>query len=139
MKTQSMNTSDKVNFVFRQQPHKTSKYGILLTYITENQADMTRNERILHPTSVFWLPFAYQKKANLSHQELQQLARSSIYQLKLHIHYLEESFGLNTIPFSLEKPQVDKPELFTHHEYEQSPKEATEDFSHEDDILNRLT
>jgi hypothetical protein len=134
-----MDTSEKINFVFRQQPPKSSKYGILLTYITENQADMTRNERILHPTSLFWLPFAYQKETNLSQQELQQLARSCVYQLKLHIHYLEESFELNTIPIALEKTQVDAPELSTHHENEPAPEEVTEDFSYEDNILNRLT
>jgi hypothetical protein len=134
-----MDTSNKVNFVFRQQLPKSSKYGILLTYISENQVDMTRSERILHPTSVFWLPFAYQKVTNLSQQELQQLARSCVYQLKLHIHYLEESFGLKTIPSSLEKTQVNVPELSTAHEDEQDSEEITEDFSHEDDILNRLT
>ena len=65
MKTPLMNTSDKVNFVFRQQPKKTSKYGILLTYINQDEINLTRRDRILQPMSAFWLPFAYQQATDL--------------------------------------------------------------------------
>ena len=37
-----MSTSEQVNFVFRHQPKKSSKYGVLLTYINQDSADMTR-------------------------------------------------------------------------------------------------
>jgi hypothetical protein len=88
-----MSTSEQVNFVFRHQPKKSSKYGVLLTYINQDGADMTRCDRLLHPVAAFWLPFAYQHCTEASWQEVQQLARSAIYQLKLHVQYLEDSFG----------------------------------------------
>ena len=138
MKTPLMNTSDKVNFVFRQQPKKTSKYGILLTYINKDEINLTRCDRILQPMSAFWLPFAYQQATDLCLEELQQIARSSIYQLKLHIQYLEDSFGLNTLPISLEPTQPDNPELSHHPLDDPDFGEVTEDFSNEDNILNRL-
>ena len=138
MKTPSMNPSNKVNFVFRQQPKKTSKYSILLTYINQNEVNLTRRDRILQPMSAFWLPFAYQQATDLCLEELQQIARSSIYQLKLHIQYLEDSFGLNTLPISLEPTQADNPELSHHPLDDPDFEEVTEDFSNEDNILNRL-
>jgi hypothetical protein len=138
MKTPSMNSPNKVNFVFRQQPKKTSKYGILLTYINQDEINLTRSDRILQPMSAFWLPFAYQRATDLCLEELQQIARSSIYQLKLHIQYLEDSFGLNTLPISLEPTQADYPIVSHHPLDDQGFGEVTEDFSNEDHILNRL-
>jgi hypothetical protein len=60
------------------------------------KADMTRSDRLLHPAAAFWLPFAYQHCTEASWQEVQQLARSAVYQLKLHVQYLEDCFGLNS-------------------------------------------
>ena len=106
-----MSTSEQVNFVFRHQPKKTSKYGVLLTYINQDEADMTRCERMLHPVAAFWLPFAYQHCTDASVKEIQQLARSAVYQLKLHIQYLEDSFGLNSSPILPEVTQAEKKEI----------------------------
>ncbi|WP_013320613.1 hypothetical protein [Gloeothece verrucosa] len=137
-----MSTSEQFNFVFRHQPKRTSKYGILLTYINQDGADLTRCERMLHPVAAFWLPFAYQNCTDASSSELQQLARSAVYQLKLHIHYLENSFGLNDDSSALEPTQkLEKPflaEVSTNgwHEKDNLPK--IEDFSDEDDILSQL-
>ncbi|WP_041238186.1 hypothetical protein [Gloeothece citriformis] len=137
-----MPTSAQFNFIFRHQPKRNSKYGILLTYINQDGADLTRCDRMLQPVAAFWLPFAYQNCTDASPSELQQLARSAVYQLKLHIHYLENSFGLNDGSIALEPTQkLEKPSLLEMssngwHEREDLPE--MEDFSDEDDILSQL-
>jgi hypothetical protein len=133
-----MSTSKQVNFVFRHQPKKMSKYGVLLTYINQDRAEMTRSERLLHPLAAFWLPFAYQHCTNASLKELQQLARSAIYQLKLHIQYLEESFGLITSPTVPQENQTEEEVVSSNGWHEQDNSEESEDFSNEDDILSHL-
>ena len=142
-----MSTSEQVNFVYRHQPKKTSKHGILLTYLKEDEAEFSLKERMLNPLVAFWLPFAYQQCTNVSEQELQQLARSSIYQLKLHIQYLEDSFGLNESQILMNQqanPNQMKSNGFVNNgssnglpnrEYLEEPEE---DFSDEDDILSQL-
>ena len=133
-----MSTSEQVNFVFRHQPKKTSKYGVLLTYINQDGAEMTRSDRLLHPVAAFWLPFAYQHCTDVSFKELQQLARSAIYQLKLHIQYLEESFGLSTAPTVPEETQIEEEMVSSNGWHEQDNSKEIEDFSNEDDILSHL-
>lgn len=133
-----MSTSEQVNFVFRHQPKKTSKYGVLLTYINEDEADMTRCDRFLHPVAAFWLPFAYQHCTNASVKEIQQLARSAVYQLKLHIQYLEDSFGLNGNSAASEVTRAEEKEFSSNGWHESENFEEKEDFSNEDDILSQL-
>ena len=133
-----MSTSEQFNFVFRHQPKKTSKYGVLLSYINENGADMTRSERMLHPVAAFWLPFAYKSRTNASLKEVQQLARSAVYQLKLHIQYLEDSFGLNGNPVLSGVTQTEEQEFPSNGWHESENFEAMEDFSDEDEILSQL-
>jgi hypothetical protein len=134
-----MSTSEQVNFVFRHQPKKTSKYGVLLTYINEDEADMTRCDRFLHPVAAFWLPFAYQHCTDASVKEIQQLARSAVYQLKLHIQYLEDSFGLNSSPTLPEVTQAEEKGFSSNGWHESENFEETEHFSDEDDILSQFT
>lgn len=102
------NRRKQVNFSFRCQPREGTKNGILLTYLNEDAADMTRAERILHPLVAFWLPFAYQHCTDASSDELQRVARSSINLLKLQIEYIEECFGLNGghLPPAMGKPRL---------------------------------
>jgi hypothetical protein len=102
------NRRKQVNFSFRCQPREGTKNGILLTYLNEDAADMTRAERILHPLVAFWLPFAYQHCTDVSSDELQRVARSSINLLKLQIEYIEECFGLNGghLPAAMGKPRT---------------------------------
>lgn len=133
-----MSTSEQVNFVFRHQPKKASKYGVLLTYINEDGAGMTRCERMLHPVAAFWLPFAYQHCTNASLKEIQQLTRSAVYQLKLHIQYLEDSFGLRENSDSPELAQEKVSQFSINRWHESENFEETEDFSDEDDILSQL-
>ena len=96
---QSEGSTEQVNFSFRCQPKRDSKYGMLLSYINEDSAQLTRRERILNALAAFWLPFAYHHQVEISAEELQRLARSSIYQLQLHIQYLRDMFELsNTDP-----------------------------------------
>ena len=133
-----MSTSEQINFVFRHQPKKTSKYGVLLTYSNTDGADLTRSERMLHPVAAFWLPFAYQHCTNASEQEIQQLARGAIYQLKLHIQYLEDSFGLNGNPVPSEVAQIEDKGVSTNGWHEGENFEEMEDFSDEDEILSQL-
>ncbi|WP_245927785.1 hypothetical protein, partial [Aphanothece hegewaldii] len=96
---------------------------------------MSRSDRILHPVAAFWLPFAYKHCSNASPPEVQQIARSAVYQLKLHIQYLEDSFGLSSHSVLSTKDQ----------EFSSSGKENfepfldVEDFSEEDDILSQFT
>jgi hypothetical protein len=134
-----MSTSEQVNFVFRHQPKKTSKYGVLLTYINQDGADMTRCDRFLHPVAAFWLPFAYQHCTDSSAGEIQQLARSAVYQLKLHIQYLEDSFGLNSSPTLPEVTQAEKKAIFANGWHDSHNFDDIEYFSDEDDILSQFT
>jgi hypothetical protein len=134
-----MSTSEQVNFVFRHQPKKTSKYGVLLTYINEDEADMTRCDRFLHPVAAFWLPFAYQHCTDASVKEIQQLARSAVYQLKLHIQYLEDSFGLNGNSAASEVTQAEEKGFSSNGWHESENFEARSEFSDEDDILSQFT
>ncbi len=137
-----MTTSEQVNFVFRHQPKKSSKSGLLLSYINADGADMTRSERVMRPLAAFWLPFAYQHCSKASREELQQLARAAVYQLKLHIQYLEDSFGLNGNSALSEPIQVEAQEDSARgklNSEEFDPFLDTEDFSNEDEILNQFT
>lgn len=96
---QSESSTEQVNFSFRCQPKRDSKYGVLLAYINEDSAELTRRERVLNALAAFWLPFAYHHQGEISPEELQRLARSCIYQLQLHIQYLRDTFELsNTDP-----------------------------------------
>jgi hypothetical protein len=133
-----MSTSEQVNFVFRHQPKKTSKYGILLAYLNRDEADMTRLDRLLHPLAAFWLPFAYQRCTNASPKEVQQLARSAVYQLKLHIRYLEDSFGIDGNPRPLEFAEAEENQFSSNGWHESEDLEEAEDFSDEDDILGQI-
>jgi hypothetical protein len=134
-----MSTSEQVNFVFRHQPKRRSKYGVLLTYICEDDAEMTRSERILHPVAAFWLPFAYKHCSDASLSEVQQMARSAIYQLKLHIQYLEDSFSLNSPVVPSEVARTEDREFSTNGKENLERFLDLEDFTQEDDILNQFT
>lgn len=134
-----MSTSEQVNFVFRHQPKKSSKYGVLLTYINQDSANMTRCERVLRPLAAFWLPFAYQHCTEASWQEVQQLARSAVYQLKLHVQYLEDSFGLNSYQTLPEITQAGNEKISANGWRESQNFDQIEDFSQEDDILSQFT
>ncbi len=139
-----MTTSEQVNFVFRHQPKKSSKSGLLLSYINADGADMTRSERVMRPLAAFWLPYAYQHCSKASWEELQQLARAAVYQLKLHIQYLEDSFGLNGNS-ALSKPVQVKVQddsakgKLNSEEFDPFLDTEAEDFSNEDEILNQFT
>jgi len=91
---QGEGSTEQVNFSFRCQPKRDSKYGVLLAYINEDSAQLTRRERVLNALAAFWLPFAYHHQGEISAEELQRLARSSIYQLQLHVQYLRDTFEL---------------------------------------------
>jgi hypothetical protein len=134
-----MSTSEQVNFVFRHQPQKSSKSGVLLAYINEDGAQMSRSERVLRPLAAFWLPFAYQHCTEASWQEVQQLARSAVYQLKLHVQYLEDSFGLNSSPAVSEVTQSQEKQLFANGWRDSQNFDEIEDFSQEDEILSQFT
>ncbi|MDV2994918.1 MAG: hypothetical protein N4J56_004572 [Chroococcidiopsis sp. SAG 2025] len=88
-------STEQVNFSFRCQPKRDSKYGMLLAYINEDSAELTRRERVLNALAAFWLPFAYHYQGEISPEELQRLARSSVYQLQLHVQYLRDTFELS--------------------------------------------
>ncbi len=138
------NRRKQVNFYFRCQPREGTKNGILLNYLNEDSADMTRTERILHPLVAFWLPFAYQHSTNASSDELQRIARSSINLLKLQIEYIEECFGLNGghIPTSMGKLQLlasgTSPNGSIPVDEDESYDGEDDDFSTEDQILRGL-
>ncbi|MEG3437858.1 hypothetical protein V0288_12090 [Pannus brasiliensis CCIBt3594] len=134
-------SGQQVSFHFRYQPKKESRHGILVSYLKEDEGGLTRHQRVLQPIAAFWLPFAYQAMTDSSSAQIRQIARSSIYQLKLHIQYLEESFGLggNSEDFD---PSIDRTVRFPTNDI--PPNEAIgpdgddRDFSDEDDILDRI-
>ncbi|GFE72302.1 hypothetical protein CFPU101_49120 [Chroococcus sp. FPU101] len=110
-----------------------------MTYICEDNAEMTRSDRILHPVAAFWLPFAYKHCSNASLSEVQQMARSAVYQLKLHIQYLEDSFGLSSHSVLSETTQAKDKEFSSNGKENFEPFLDVEDFSEEDDILSQFT
>ncbi|MDV3002851.1 MAG: hypothetical protein N5P05_004506 (plasmid) [Chroococcopsis gigantea SAG 12.99] len=131
--------SEQIHFLFRYQPLKTSKYGILLKYIGSGEGIMSRNDRILQPVAAFWLPFAYQQCSDLPLQELQRIARGAVYQLKLHIRYLEDSFGLSD-----DVPPPPPERLNDRESFEADNNDLGEplnghNYKDEDDILSQFT
>jgi adenine-specific DNA glycosylase len=136
-----MSTPEQVNFVYRYQAKKTSRYGILVTYLKDEDAELTIRERILNPLVAFWLPFAFQEYSNASPEEIQQLARSSIYQLRLHIRYLEDTFGLREPPIygtPAKSPRVTPSDRPNGWHSQEDLEERADDFSEEDDILSQI-
>ncbi len=139
-----MSKTEQVNFFFSCQLKKSSKYGVLLTYINQDESDFSRNELILHSLAAFWLPFAYKYCTNASRQEIKQIALSAVEQLKRHIQFLEDSFELRVNSHLLEVVETEhKPLSASANEwYEIEDFETLQDlkeFKDEDEIFTNFT
>ena len=118
----------RVNFSFRYQAPADSKYGVLLSYVTQDAPDMTRTERILQSFAAFWLPFAYREHDSLSESELSQLARQAISLLEYQIRRIEGEFALSSHP----------PPLSYDYDAETSAAPESTTWPDEHDILENL-
>lgn len=136
-------SQEQINFIFRCQPKKSSKYGVLVNYIN-NEEEMAKNELILTSLASLWLPFAYNSCPGISEKELKKHALFAIHKLKLHIQFLEDTFDLDTHTYlPLAKTEHEKSISNGWHQskniesFEDLHDEFT-DFQDEDDILNSL-
>jgi hypothetical protein len=132
---QGEGSTEQVNFSFRCQPKRDSKYGVLLSYINEDSAQLTRRERVLNALAAFWLPFAYHHQGETSPEELQRLARSSIYQLQLHIQYLRDTFELSNTEL-LAYALNTKPARNSSHSVAENYEEEEDDWETETGIVS---
>ena len=89
--------SERVNLNFRYQAEPFSQYEILFNYIN-GEKDILKKQLILSSLSSLWMPFAY-SCFDMSEKELKQQALFAVYKLKLHIHLIENTFGLHSNDF----------------------------------------
>lgn len=66
---------------------------ILVKYLKQKNTDMTEKDKVFGATLAHWLPFAAQS-SSMNEVQVKQYARTAIYKLQQHIHYLACSFGL---------------------------------------------
>ena len=133
-----MSKTELVKFFFHSKPEKLSINGILLTYLNQNRANIIKkSELILHSLSAFWLPFAYKSCTDISEEEIQKIAISSIYRLKSHIQLLENSFDLDTYYSNL-SVQTDKNDRLDEQLYESEYVETLEELINIDTFCDEI-
>jgi hypothetical protein len=132
--------SRQTNFSFRFQPLRGSKNGRLACYLNEETPEMPRSERIIKPLACYWLPFAY-LATGADVDEAQQIARSCIYQLQLHIQYLRDSFAIESaqvVSLKTGSVPVGRPNHLQDMLPEPEDGEEELDFAHEDEMLEAI-
>ena len=118
---------ERVDFLWRYQPLKSTDDGVLMSYIKGNLLLPSR-EMILQSLRPYWLPLAYLEKENIDPVILGRLFRNAVYALEKHALYLRERGGIeypptniggmpiSQIPSSLEVPagieEVDRSLLY---------------------------
>lgn len=106
---------ERVDFLWRYQPLKSTADGVLMSYIKGNLLLPSR-EMILQSLRPYWLPLAYLEKGNTDPVILGRLFRNAVYALEKHALYLRDRGGIeypptniggmpiSQIPFSRELP-----------------------------------
>lgn len=119
-----------VQFYFRCQSRLNTKHGILLQYLNQEELIFSKKERILQALLAYWLPLAYKKRGGLSREQLRQIAEQAIYGLRIHITYLEETFGIASQPLAPSQRHLSIEALL-----DDSDRDEPEDHDDEDAIV----
>lgn len=69
---------------------------------------MPMRQLVLSTLKMCWLPFAYQQQG-ADDETQQQAAREAVYQLQHHLHYLLETFDLESVSIGKETTTVTLP------------------------------
>lgn len=90
-----MEQQKRLKFTIRYDPYLHTLNGILFDYLRQyRRAGFSTKERILKAVSAYWLPMAVDW-AGKDEDEVKKLAYSSVYQLQLQIHHLQQVFNLS--------------------------------------------
>jgi hypothetical protein len=84
---------ERVDFLWRYQPLKSTDDGVLMSYIKGNLLLPSR-EMILQSLRPYWLPLAYLEKGNIDPVILGRLFRNAVYALEKHALYLRDRGGI---------------------------------------------
>lgn len=91
---------ERVDFLWRYQPLKSTPDGVLMSYIKGNLLLPSR-EMILQSLRPYWLPLAYLEKGNIDPVILERLFRNAVYALEKHALYLRERGGIEYPPSNI--------------------------------------
>ena len=91
---------ERVDFLWRYQPLKSTDDGVLMSYIKGNLLLPSR-EMILQSLRPYWLPLAYLEKENIDPVILGRLFRNAVYALEKHALYLRERGGIEYPPTNI--------------------------------------
>ena len=90
---------ERVDFLWRYQPLKSTDDGVLMSYIKGNLLLPSR-EMILQSLRPYWLPLAYLEKENIDPVILGRLFRNAVYALEKHALYLRDRGGIEYPPIN---------------------------------------
>lgn len=91
---------ERVDFLWRYQPLKSTEDGVLMSYIKGNLLLPSR-EMILQSLRPYWLPLAYLEKENIDPVILGRLFRNAVYALEKHALYLRDRGGIEYPPTNI--------------------------------------
>ena len=91
---------ERVDFLWRYQPLKSTDDGVLMSYIKGNLLLPSR-EMILQSLRPYWLPLAYLEKENIDPVILGRLFRNAVYALEKHALYLRDRGGIEYPPTNI--------------------------------------
>lgn len=91
---------ERVDFLWRYQPLKSTDDGVLMSYIKGNLLLPSR-EMILQSLRPYWLPLAYLEKENIDPVILGRLFRNAVYALEKHALYLRDRGGIEYPPINI--------------------------------------
>ncbi|MEG3918475.1 hypothetical protein QUA07_04910 [Microcoleus sp. T3_A4] len=91
---------ERVDFLWRYQPFKSTPDGVLLSYIKGNLMLPSR-EMILQALRPYWLPLAYLEKGDIDPVILGRLFKNAVYVLEKQALYLRERGGLEYPPIHI--------------------------------------
>ena len=91
---------ERVDFLWRYQPLKSTPDGVLMSYIKGNLLLPSR-EMILQSLRPYWLPLAYLEKGNIDPVILERLFRNAVYALEKHALDLRERGGIEYPPIHI--------------------------------------
>ncbi|MEG4576231.1 hypothetical protein QUA56_26705 [Microcoleus sp. N3A4] len=91
---------ERVEFLWRYQPFKSTPDGVLMSYIKGNLLLPSR-EMILQALRPYWLPLAYLEKGDIDPIILGRLFKNAVYVLEKQALYLRERGGLEYPPIHI--------------------------------------
>ncbi|MEG3973070.1 MULTISPECIES: hypothetical protein [unclassified Microcoleus] len=91
---------ERVEFLWRYQPFKSTPDGVLMSYIKGNLLLPSR-EMILQALRPYWLPLAYLEKGDIDPVILGRLFKNAVYVLEKQALYLRERGGLEYPPIHI--------------------------------------